>query len=218
MLLLLLLSCGPKTPAPAETPVPVEEPPKSPLQAHMSEHFQKATAARDALIYGQIDAARADLTWLAEHVIADELPDVGEAWLEPMRKAAAAGAEAQGAEAMGEQLGKLGLACGSCHDAMGASPKLRASLPPLPDEGLQSHMGDHAWAVERMWASLVVPDADAWTQAVELIGTEPLPEEEFGVPEMSDEALAFAARVHESANAAVTDPTDPCAPRPTDRW
>lgn len=161
--LLLLAACS-GAPTTAQTPVQ-RAPEPAPAQdtglvAHMSQHFEKATAARDAVIAGDLDGARAALEWVATHQEADGLPDGVHARVERMRATARSGAESSTAPAVGRSVAALAMACGECHASVGAEPV----ATPLSED---AH--PHQRAAEQMWWGLVGPESGAWVAAAQTV-------------------------------------------------
>lgn len=175
--LLLVFSCA-KKPA-ADTPTPpqvvdgavgttaeLDPADRAVVRFHMMGHAAKATEARDALIRGDIESARDAMLWLSEHREAAGTPDSWAAPLAAMQVSAEDGSLAADVPEMALALGETAAQCGSCHAAEGAELPWTATPPPPATDDPARHMQRHAWAVERMWASLVMPDRDAWRQSL----------------------------------------------------
>ena len=91
LLLIALMGCKkPQTPEVAPPPVEAEEkaptgesgsanpelpPVKADLKAHMAVHLSVATSARDAVVRGDLEAAKEFMGWLARHEGPEDLPE-----------------------------------------------------------------------------------------------------------------------------------------------
>ena len=215
--LLTTLACGPKTAEPEVAPEPVEAavpaaeaaPEVSPsVRLHMSEHFEKTRVANDSFVHGEIAQARASLAWLAEHEAPEGLPEGTRPWLAEMKEAGTAGS-AEGPPAQtAAGIAMLGASCGSCHRSSGVV--VGQELPAFPEGGDEIHMAQHQWAISALWGGLMGDDAEAWKAGAEALSGEPLGPDAFGVPEVSDSAMAYAQTAHEAARGAVelSDPVD----------
>jgi cytochrome c553 len=194
---MLLLACG-GAPEPVATPeevAPVAD--EEEVEEHMGVHFERATEARDALVFADLEAMREPFTWLSLHQPPPRLPGVGLPHFDAMRAAAAEGVEAQDIEAAAKAAAELAKACGGCHAAVEGGPTFDSStLPPL-EEGVKSHMARHRWAADRMWEGLVVPSDSAWERAIVMLGEGGVGEHE--MPEAmrrSPRALELRKQVH----------------------
>jgi hypothetical protein len=152
--LLLLVACkqapSPAVEAPGDQATPGSA---AAMHAGMGQLLVDATAARDLLIAGRLDAARKHLKAVATAPTPADLPEGAEPSLEALRTAARSGQGADRPETLAPAIAKVGAACGGCHSAFAGGPGL--STPPrLPTEG---HMARHSWAAERMWEGLIAP-------------------------------------------------------------
>jgi cytochrome c553 len=100
-------------------------------------------------------------------------------------------------------VGQLGAACGACHTAMKAGPRLSVpSAPPTPAAGAtpEEHMNRHAWASDRLWEGLIGPSEGSWiVGAAVLTG----PALDFGPPgSASQQVLDLQAKVTQLATSA----------------
>ncbi|MCB9797377.1 MAG: hypothetical protein H6741_32205 [Alphaproteobacteria bacterium] len=205
-MLLLLLACAKPTP-PAAPPPAAGHPsegegtqPISALELHMSEHLEQAERARRSVIAGDLDQAREAMAWLAEHGSPEGFADYWHPGLADMRAVAAQGAQASSLTDAAIATAELGNACGACHQSLSVQPDMPYRPAPEDLEGLQAHMGVHAWAAERMWESLVTPSAEAWQRGAERLG-DPVSHAE-GLPEAQRE---LEAQLHALAQAALAD-------------
>lgn len=210
---LMLLACASKTPqvgeaaatAPgAATAEPVEQPVQEPaggetLAFHMSEHYAKTLVARDSFIHGEIGAAREALAWIASHPEPEGMPTGAAPFLDQMRSAATAGAEASTPQGTAEGIAEVGAACGSCHTAFSVSPSIEVGSAPAPSTELLPHMIRHQWAVGAMWVGLVGPSEQAWTQGSAAMSEAALPVGAYEVPQVSEAAWQHAETAHAAA-------------------
>lgn len=74
-------------------------------------------------------------------------------------------------------IGDIGIACGACHKAMGASPALKVDAPPGADGSLAARMRRHAWATDRLWEGIIVPSDASWKAGAAALSGEPFPKE-----------------------------------------
>ncbi|MCB9743759.1 MAG: hypothetical protein H6740_14260 [Alphaproteobacteria bacterium] len=211
MLALLLLSCAPKPPPPAEAgPPPAQEAPPpsaSALELHMAGHQAMLTRARDAFAQGDTAGARASLDQLATHPNAEGLPEGWQARVAELRLAAVAARDAETPEATAAGLAHIATTCGDCHVAAGASLPPPAGVVP-EDVGVTAHMMRHQWALERLWAGLTLPSDEAWTLGAAALAEGALPTLDLseGSEEAGHESQALADAIHElGARAAAPD-------------
>lgn len=207
ILVLVALGCGgdavPTGPSEPIAPVPDGVP----VAAHMKEHFDMVVAARDAVIRGRPEEAREPLMALASYPTAAGLPGDWQPYIAEMRTLAGDGASIENDESGGRAVGLVAGQCGACHAAVDA--KLMPPPVHVPrGEAIEDHMGRHAFAADRMWWSLVVPDASLWEEAAAVLAEEPiaaLPGPDGPEPIPADLAV-YAARVHELAVSGLRSP------------
>lgn len=176
---------GPPDPtAPAEgSPSTAEpQPPASALEkarrsvtVHMPEHFERAADLEQAVIRGDLRAAKASANELAQHR-PDRYPEPWAPFVLRMRASAEAAARADDLDAMALATGETIGSCGACHEALGA----RVTLPVEPepevnDDDVTAVMKRHRWAATRLRAGVVEPSAQAWAQGVDAFGPLPSP-------------------------------------------
>jgi len=191
-LLLLLAACGGGTPAP-QAPSKDAAVPK-PASSEMTRHFDALEAARDALIEGDVLAARDKLAVLERDVSADGHPSEWASYLTRLQSTLRAGTYTSNPQSVGRAIAASAAVCGDCHLDLGARVDL--PMPPAPKDnvGVIPHMRRHAWAADRMWAGLVGPSPGAWADAAAVLADKPL----YEAPEgklMSDAARTYAEQV-----------------------
>lgn len=195
LVLALALACGPKSSTPA-SPSPDPESSvnweREMMQLHMSEHFTRATQAREHLVAGRLDEARAELAWLAEHETFPGEPATYGSFMSDMRTIAQTGMAARDAEGLAACIGGIGNTCGGCHQSLNIAALIPGSTGPAPDNtgGVHGHASRHGWAVDHLWIGLVKPDDAAWQGGLEAIRTPVFDLEGLGVPEESAGTVA----------------------------
>lgn len=167
LLLALTLACANK-PAVSTTPIPDEDAnvnwERVMVQLHMSEHFTRTTAARDAVIDGRLEDARVELAWLADHETFPGVPAAYGQYMDDMRAIAATGAAAKDAEGLAACIGGLGTTCAGCHQSLNIDPVIPGATGPAPANtgGLHGHKSRYGWAADQLWIGLVKPSDDSW--------------------------------------------------------
>jgi hypothetical protein len=141
--------------------------------ALMREHFTSVMAMHDAIVRGDVPAARAQARTIAERPEPPKLPQRAAPYLEAMRSAAARAAAQEDLEHLAGTAGAMLALCGDCHRGVGVRPS-----PVLATQskvgGPVGHMLEHKRAVDLMVEGLTVPSASAWTQGAALLGTAPM--------------------------------------------
>lgn len=156
------------TPAEATPAQAPEIPEPTPSQGLMHGHYQRAADAREALIRGDMDSARADMQWLAAHHEDEALAENLQPLLAQMQTGAARFAEATTLTEAGQALARTLVRCGNCHRESGGG--FSVALPPLPEGDTSvAHMQRHLWAATRMWEGLVVADAEQFTAGTDAL-------------------------------------------------
>lgn len=172
--------------------------PREVLQAHMKDHFFKATEMQVAVINGDLEAVQEPARWMAEHANSAAMPAQWEPHAEAMHDWALQAAEAPDIETAARATAGMGAECGACHRDLGAEVVF-AEPEPLPEgEGSAVHMARHAWASGRMWEGLVAPSGVAWDEGAGVLSEAPLAPAE--IPAEIDvlaEVSEMEALVHE---------------------
>ena len=143
------------------------------LRMEMDDHWREGEAARDAIVQGDLDAARAAAGALAERIPVEGVPPDIEPLQAHMGEAARTLAGAEDLTRAARHLGALARTCGACHDQTAGGPQVRAAAPPEAP-GLEGAMARHQWAAEKMWLALVEPNETAWDEAVYALSLAPL--------------------------------------------
>lgn len=153
---------GPPPADPVTAPQQEEAAAPPGLREEMRQHSADALAAREALVVADLAAAQAAGRALAGRLPLAALPAAPQ---EPVRAAALALASAPSIEVAARHFGELSVACGGCHQAVQASPRLPSPDAPPPEESFEAQMQRYHWAAERMWQGLVLPSETAIEEA-----------------------------------------------------
>lgn len=202
LLLLTTLACAPKSAAPA-TDLPAAEDvdwDRVMLQFHMGEHYSRMSKARDLVLAGQLDAARVELAWLADHETFPGEPEGVGHYLDDMRAVAATAASATDARGMAACIGGIGATCGGCHSSLGVQPNIPGATGPAPDDtgGARGHAAYYAWTADQLWIGLVQPSDDAWTRSLDAVVEGSIDVDGLGIaPEGREVVSAYVAILHD---------------------
>jgi mono/diheme cytochrome c family protein len=172
--------------------------------AHMQEHFAKVREVEEAIIVGDIAAARTPALWLADHQPTTGFPAATERPLTEMKAAARTVATTRDIQEAAMGAANLVGSCGRCHSAAKVEPKVPPAAEVVARKGQSEHMLDHQSAVNLLYRGLIVPVSGDWIRGAEALKTA-----ELGARDrkgMTPEALAAEARVHELADQAVKAP------------
>ena len=127
---------------------------RSPTSNQMSWHDQDISAARHALVRGDLVAYGEAMRMLGEGTPVPSLPaELAEHEVELTLRVREARA-VESIPAAGIALGRVEAACGTCHTQVGQGPQARPSDPPGPEQ----IMDRHAWAVGAIEDGLVRGD------------------------------------------------------------
>lgn len=195
-LVLLCVGCG-KSPEPAAeqsaAAVPI-------TPAHMQEHFAKAREVEEAIIRGDLEAARTPALWIADHQRVAG-PAGTERPIKEMKAAARSVASTGDLKNAAQAAASLVGACGSCHAAAKVEPKLPPIAEGTPRSDRARHMMEHQQAIDRMYRGLMTPVSGEWRKGAEALKAAPLRGK--ALKDIQVEATAGEARVHELAERAI---------------
>jgi cytochrome c553 len=139
---------------------------KEPDRAHhMQATFWLAVEARNAIISGDLEAAKRAALTLEQHDYSGTLPESWKHWVKQMQKEAgniaAAGTLSEAAQAVAA----LSLTCGDCHAQKQQGPD-RGREQPMPwrdpPDTVHGRMARHEVGVDQLWSGLVIPSEDSW--------------------------------------------------------
>ncbi|HSW29614.1 MAG TPA: hypothetical protein VLH75_09060 [Longimicrobiales bacterium] len=166
----------------------------------MRSHYRQVEEIQGALVAGRVDDTRDATRWLSTHEGREYAAEAGPA-LEAMRNEARTMLRQRDILLMSRTLGRMGVACGDCHVALGTQVAFSDDEPPRTSANPQAQMLRHAWAMDRLWKGLVGPSEAAWKAGAGALLTMPV---DFGG---NEEANRLSARVHELAGIAQVSTT-----------
>ena len=174
----------------------------------MQEHFTEATEIRDALVRGDLGAAKGAAQRMAARAPTASFPPNWSPYVTNIRSAASRVDEAPELDQAGLRAGDIAHVCADCHTNVGANVELEAVPPPEGDDAA-THMLRHQWALDRMWEGLMAPADDRWTAGAGALVEAPLHPHAIAENQTGpDDLRALAERVHSlGTNASQT--TDP---------
>lgn len=146
--------------------------PQGAVRKKMDRHFNDAQVMRRALTAGDVKT----MATVAGHLANDRWPDAPSGSWEPhlgklrsaARRAQAANTVAEGAVA----LAGVGIACASCHLALGPRRQGMATSPPVGSS--EPSMLSHQAAVDDLWEGLSAPSAVAWQRGARALAGDAL--------------------------------------------
>lgn len=151
------------------------EPPD--LGWHMRATFWDSLTARDALIKGDLAAAQRAAEQIAQTDYSRMLPADWKVGVGALQQHAAALSIAPNLSAAAQELGRMALACGECHEVRAQGPG-RVRTAPLPWEdppdSWDERMHRHQLGIAQMWDGLVLPSEGAWRSGTVTITRAPL--------------------------------------------
>lgn len=168
-LVLATLTCACQSgPSPVPGPEPTPAHPAE-FRANMRSHFEAAGEMQRAIVQGRLAEARELAGWLGQHY-----QDEREGWqsyAEELQIAARGVEVAQDVPTAGHQLGRLGRACSSCHEARGASVAFAVTTAPVDVAGPVAQMRRHQWAAARLWEGVIGPSDESWNAGARVMST-----------------------------------------------
>lgn len=138
------------------------EPTEVEMVAAMEAHYSVVILAHDAVLQGNLEAFRAQLTLASEQGLPPTAPPAWQPLHEQLRAAARDGMNAGDLEAAATALAQVVVACGTCHTALGSGPIYPAPAPDDGDDPVETAMLDHKWVTERLWEGVTGPWDNAW--------------------------------------------------------
>ncbi|HET9265040.1 MAG TPA: hypothetical protein VFO14_18460 [Vicinamibacterales bacterium] len=171
------------------------------VRAHMADHFGKVREVEEAIIRGDVEAARTPARWIADHQETAGLPPHTERYTTEMKAAAASVANSEDIGDAAVAAATMVGTCGSCH----AAAKVRPKLPPVSEDATGTerarHMLEHQHAIDRMYRGLIDPTGEQWRTGALALKAAPLRDR--ALADVSKEVVAAEARVHELADRAL---------------
>ncbi len=157
------------------------------VAAFMKTHYKGLTAARDAVIAGDLGAYAEHMRALGQIEAPPDLPVGWAPFIKALRHWATGGAGAADIKAAGAAVGVAATVCANCHTASMSSRIIASGEPPPPSDALKSYMQRHAWAMKHMWNGIFGPDDQAWLEAVKVLDATPIHEAPFPEARKLDE-------------------------------
>jgi hypothetical protein len=198
--IVLITACGGSTQPPAQqaqaSPAAVD------VAKHMSDHFTRVREVEEAIIRGDVEAARPPALWLADHQETAGLPADVAPYVTEMKATAKAVASADSIGNAAVAASSLVASCGGCHEAAKVTPKLPELIAPTVAADTASHMKEHEYAVDLMYRGLVGPSDESWKQGAAALKAAPLGGKDLP-QQVSKDAAVAEARVHELADRAI---------------
>lgn len=174
--------------------------PGTPGLAVMTQHYVQVHDIQRALIDGNLPGARPGARWLSEHEGDEYGPAAGPS-LDMMRNEAAIMLRQNDILPASRALGRMGVACGDCHTALGVTVPYTLEEPPASSAIPAAQMTRHAWAMDQLWDGLSFPSDAAWKAGAGALTSMPV---DFGA---NEQANRLAARVHELSGQATVATT-----------
>jgi cytochrome c553 len=173
----------------------------------MKAHFGEVSAVHEAVIRGDLAAARAAANRLAAHDYSG-LPAVTRSYQDTVKQLAGQVTAAKDVKAAATATAYLVGVCGDCHRAAGVVPA--PALPERPAVGeTVGHMLDHQRAVDALMQGLAVPSPSLWNQGAQGLRVAPLRSSKLPKdPKLTDDIVGNERRVHQLADqaAGTTEP------------
>lgn len=206
--LLALVACGGSgqpgaKPAESAAPPPAASAPAAAAKTYMTDHYSRATTIQEAVIRGDLDAAREPARWIAEHQELAGLPATVQPQVDGMRNAAKAMAQATDLKSAASATATIAVACGKCHTAMGIRPTLAPVAQTVKPESPANPMQDHLRAMDLLYDGLIGPSDESWTKGAEALKVSRLTAKEPPKdPKLAKEMQVQETRIHALANRA----------------
>lgn len=159
---------------------------------HMQEHFAHVDAVRNAIISGDLEAAKAPAEWLAGHEAMEGIPTGWEQHVEQMRRSARMVVDAPDLATAANATAEMAGICGGCHQGLDEGAQFTIVVVPSEESGVVSHMLRHEWAADRLWEGLIGPSDESWS-----VGAAALGEAALAPMDTPEEVGVLAQRVHE---------------------
>ena len=165
-LFMMTIVCGCDDTREATTPER-QDPTEVEMVAAMEQHYTTAILAHDALIQGDVEAFRSQLTQLDALELPANAPDSWKSFDVQLHAAASQANEVTDLATAANAMASVALACGSCHQGTDSGPVY--PVPPVVEQGqpLKDAMGMHEWATQMLWNGVTGPSDYAWERGSE---------------------------------------------------
>ena len=171
--------------------------------AQMQHHFVQASLIHEALLRGDLPAAREPATLMANTEAPPEVAASTAQYVAAMRLGARRVANSKDLASGAAATASMLLSCGECHRAAGTMPALLTPTPPLVG-GLVGHMLEHQRAADEMLEGLVVPSQSQWIRGATRLSTAPLHQESLPRDrKLTADIRTTETRVHQLAERAI---------------
>jgi cytochrome c553 len=149
--------------------------PTPPVVDEMHKRFDALTTARDAIIQGKLDDAKAAIGPLTKPDASEAFPPEWRSWVAAVEVKAQAVAQAKDLQTASTAIAQVALACAQCHDANDGGP-LKSDAPDVPSQTWSpgQNMPLHRWASDWMWTGLLANDSGAWNRGADELDNQPL--------------------------------------------
>ncbi|HMR05407.1 MAG TPA: hypothetical protein PKA88_06505 [Polyangiaceae bacterium] len=137
--------------------------------ALMERHYTAAITGHDALIRGDLEKLRTELSALSTQNLPDKAPAGWKTMHDKMRAAATSGKSAKTTEDARKAMARVVESCGGCHEQQVRGPVYQRPTAPEGGTPLQTDMLHHQWATERLWEGVTGPWDDAWLRGAQAI-------------------------------------------------
>jgi cytochrome c553 len=183
-----------------------------PVVSEMHDRFATLTAARDAVIRGDLEGAKREARWLTDLGAETDLPKTWRPYLANLNESSQLLAGSADLAAASKGVANAALACAECHAATGGGPSTdgQEGIPPQKWAPGQN-MPLHRWAVDWMWVGLLTSDTQAWTRGASELDDQPLVPKFDGVADGGARELEQLVYVLAGKALTTTDPTDRAA-------
>ncbi len=136
----------------------------------MERHYEVTILAHDALIQGDLEKMRSQLSRIVEQTLPASAPPSWRPHHVRLQEAATSGASRMSSLASaGSVMANVAEACGSCHAALKVSNIYYRPAPPAKDDQLKTAMRTHQWASERLWEGVTGPLEEAWPRGADAL-------------------------------------------------
>jgi hypothetical protein len=169
----------------------------------MRHHFVEVTVAHEALIRGDLAAARESARELSVLPIPPRVPASAGPYVALIRDAGRRTMTAPSLAAAAVEVSTMLSLCGDCHRSVGISPVPTPTAPKPDVGGIVGHMLEHQRAADDLLRGLVIPSTSEWTRGAGRLAAAPLHNEDL-LPDrrMTGDIRQAESRVHALADRA----------------
>jgi mono/diheme cytochrome c family protein len=182
---------------------PPEHNPDTVIQMHT--WLQLAEQARGYLTMGDLQAARTSAAAMSTTPDLEGLPTIWNPFISTLLAEADAMASAETLEQAGQHMGRMGLACGTCHTETSKTEVVRSRVLPNHMDDVDARMDNHKWGSDWMWFGLVAADDGAYIAGTTVIASIGLAEPSATLSGRRNEALLSRVSAAAVAAAAAED-------------